>query len=73
MDVYAAGSAGKRHSGWSFALHNHEGARPFFRASVNVETIDIGSQEGATYTGDICRTNECFEDASLISPCASRC
>src|SRR5579862_5165602 len=40
----------------------HAGARPFFPASVVVETLDIDPSSRATWTGDICRRNELLPD-----------
>jgi len=39
------------------APQNHEGARPFFAGSVEVETLDIDPQAGTTYCADLCGTN----------------
>lgn len=35
----------------------HDGARPFFLEIVTVETLDINSEAGCTYVGDICEQN----------------
>lgn len=43
----------------------HEGARPFFREEIVVETLDIDPEAGCTYTGDICRRNEFLRDAQF--------
>lgn len=40
----------------------HEGARPFFPASVTVETFDINPASGATWIGDICSHNTKLPD-----------
>lgn len=40
----------------------HEGARPFFPASVAVETFDINPDSGCTHIGDICKRNESLPD-----------
>ncbi len=43
----------------------HEGARPFFPASVTVETLDIDPKAGASWVGDICQTNAFLTDGSF--------
>ncbi len=43
----------------------HEGARPFFPSSVAVETLDIDPNAGCTYTGDICKRNDCLPDGAF--------
>jgi SAM-dependent methyltransferase len=43
----------------------HEGARPFFPASVAVETLDIDPHSGCTYIGDICARNEFLADGTF--------
>src|SRR5262245_42053784 len=43
----------------------HEGARPFFPASIVVETFDIDPAAGCTYTGDICQRNDFLADRSF--------
>jgi SAM-dependent methyltransferase len=35
----------------------HEGARPFFPSSVEVDTLDIDPASGCTYIADLCRHN----------------
>jgi SAM-dependent methyltransferase len=47
------------------APQDHEGARPYFPASVHVETLDIDPKAGATYLGDICGHNACLADGSF--------
>lgn len=44
------------------APQDHEGARPFFPASIAIETLDIDSASGCTYIGDICKRNMFIED-----------
>jgi glycosyltransferase involved in cell wall biosynthesis len=39
------------------APQNHEGAAPYFQ-QARIETLDIDPQSGATYIGDLCRSNE---------------
>lgn len=39
------------------APQDHEGARPFFPSSIEVETLDIDPNAGCTYTADICECN----------------
>jgi len=46
------------------APQNHEGARPFFPAFINIETFDIDPKSGATHIGDICRKNDGIIDAT---------
>ena len=36
----------------------HEGARPFFPASVTIDTLDLDPKSGCTYITDLCRTND---------------
>jgi SAM-dependent methyltransferase len=43
----------------------HEGARPFFPASIIVETFDIDPATRSTYTGDICQRNDFLADQSF--------
>jgi SAM-dependent methyltransferase len=43
----------------------HEGARPFFPPSVKVETLDIDPKAGATWVGDLCKTNAFLPDGSF--------
>lgn len=40
----------------------HEGARPYFPASITIETLDINPEAGCTYVGDICRYNSFIPD-----------
>jgi SAM-dependent methyltransferase len=39
------------------APQDHDGARPFFADSVQVETLDIDPQAGTTYCADLCQMN----------------
>jgi SAM-dependent methyltransferase len=39
------------------APQDHEGARPFFAETVEIETLDINPRAGTTYCADLCRTN----------------
>ena len=57
---YASGSARLL----DIAPQKHEGARPFFPAFVQVETLDIDPKSGATHIGDICMRNEGILDAT---------
>lgn len=43
----------------------HEGARPYFPASVIIETLDINPASGCTYIGDICKHNACIADGTF--------
>ena len=43
----------------------HEGARPFFHASVAIDTLDIDPASGCTYIGDICEHNASIEDGTF--------
>jgi SAM-dependent methyltransferase len=43
----------------------HEGARPFFSASVTIETFDLDPSAGATWAGDICKRNAFLPDGSF--------
>jgi len=43
----------------------HEGARPFFRADMAVETLDIDPASGCTYIGDICAYNSLIGDSAF--------
>src|ERR1700726_384288 len=36
----------------------HEGARPFFPATVEISTIDIDESTHPTFVGDICKFNQ---------------
>jgi SAM-dependent methyltransferase len=47
------------------APQDHEGARPFFPDSVDVETLDINPSAGTTYVGDICQHNTVLADNSF--------
>jgi SAM-dependent methyltransferase len=40
------------------APQNHEGAAPYFPASVSIETIDIDPSSGCTFIADICANND---------------
>ena len=42
----------------------HEGARPFFPAFVEIETLDIDPDAGATHTGDLCKNNAGIPDGA---------
>jgi len=44
------------------APQEHEGAHPYFSASIIIETIDINPASGCTYIGDICKQNSFFAD-----------
>ncbi len=43
----------------------HEGARPFFKPSISIETFDIDPNSGCTYIGDICSKNGFLADESF--------
>jgi SAM-dependent methyltransferase len=43
----------------------HEGARPYFPAHVEIETLDIDPLAMATHTGDICGYNAALADNSF--------
>src|SRR5205085_7280582 len=43
----------------------HEGARPFFPATVEVVTFDIDPESGADVIGDICAHNPGLADAEF--------
>ena len=45
------------------APQDHEGARPHFPATVEVETLDVDPGSGCTYIADICSTNSFIPDA----------
>lgn len=40
----------------------HEGARPYFPASIIIETLDINPESGCTHVGDICKHNSFIPD-----------
>lgn len=40
----------------------HEGARPFFPMTIEVDTLDIDPDSGCTYIGDICSRNNELPD-----------
>ena len=40
----------------------HEGAKPFFSKDISIETLDIDTNSGCTYIGDICRRNDFLSD-----------
>ena len=40
----------------------HEGARPYFKSHIIIETLDIDPQSGATYIADITQHNEFIPD-----------
>jgi SAM-dependent methyltransferase len=40
----------------------HEGARPFFPATVEVSTLDIDPSTNPTFVGDICKLNAALPD-----------
>jgi SAM-dependent methyltransferase len=41
----------------------HEGARPYFPPSVQIDTLDIDPRSGCTFIGDLCETNVAIPDA----------
>jgi SAM-dependent methyltransferase len=43
----------------------HEGARPYFPASVTVETLDIDPHSGCTYIADICACADVLADGTF--------
>lgn len=45
------------------APQDHEGARPYFKEAT-VESLDIDAEAGATYTADICFTNDIIVPSS---------
>jgi SAM-dependent methyltransferase len=47
------------------APQEHEGARPYFPASVSVETLDIDPSAATTHIGDICKTNSFLSSSSF--------
>lgn len=47
------------------APQEHEGARPFFPPQIEVETLDIDPDAGATYVGDITMRNDALADGSF--------
>jgi SAM-dependent methyltransferase len=46
------------------APQNHEGARPFFPAYIEIETFDIDPKSAATHIGDLCQKNAAIRDAT---------
>lgn len=47
------------------APQDHEGAKPFFREWVRIDTFDIDPNSGCTYIGDICQHNSFLTDDSF--------
>lgn len=47
------------------APQDHAGARPFFKASIAVETLDIDPEAGCTHVGDICKRNNTLAGGSF--------
>jgi SAM-dependent methyltransferase len=65
MQRVAATYAGASGRLLDIAPQVHEGARPFFPASIVVETFDIVPDSGCTFAGDICNRNECLKTGSF--------
>lgn len=47
------------------APQDHAGARPFFPPAIQVETLDINPQAGATYTADLCNCRAELADGTF--------
>lgn len=47
------------------APQEHEGARPFFRPEITIETFDIAPDSDCDYIGDICKHNDFLSDDSF--------
>lgn len=59
---YATGRQGKL---LDIAPQEHEGARPYFPADIEILTLDIDPHSGCDYIGDICKTNGEIDTGSL--------
>jgi SAM-dependent methyltransferase len=65
MQRVAATYAGASGRLLDIAPQVHEGARPFFPATIVVETFDIVPNAECTFVGDICSRNECLKTGSF--------
>jgi SAM-dependent methyltransferase len=65
MNVAAASFAMKPGRLLDIAPQEHEGAAPFFREWVSIETLDIDPDSGCTYIGDICEINSFLADGEF--------